>query len=80
KDFRQQFICHKELMYQLYAGWTEAKKDYVVSYLTREYQVDKLGAREALFGHEPGMEVEPKSELDAMVDLVGPWGPVNRGR
>ncbi|MEL7255401.1 MAG: DUF6638 family protein [Pseudomonadota bacterium] len=80
KDFRQLFICHKELFYQLYAGWTEAKKDYVVSYLTREYQVDKLGAREALFGHEPGMEVEPKSELDAMVDLVGPWGPVNRGR
>ncbi len=80
KDFRQLFICHKELFYQLYAGWTEAKKDYVVSYLTREYQVDKLGAREALFGHEPGMEVEPKSDLDAMVDLVGPWGPVKRAR
>ncbi len=78
KDFRQLFICHKELFYAHYAGWTEAKKDYVVSYLTREYQVDKLGARKALFGHEPAMVEEQPSDMDRMVDLVGPWGPVNR--
>ena len=79
KDFRQMFICHKELFYTHYMTWADTKKDYVVSYLTREYQVDKLGAREALFGHEPAMVAEEKSEIDKLVDLVGPWGPV-RGR
>lgn len=80
KDFRQLFICHKELFYAHYMTWPDAKKDYVVRYLEREYQVDKLGAREALFGHEPAMAEEPKSEIDAIVDLVGPWGPVKRAR
>ena len=80
KDFRQLFICHKELFYAHYMIWPDAKKDYVVKYLEREYQVDKVGAREALFGHEPAMAEDPKSEIDAMVDLVGPWGPVKRAR
>ena len=41
KDVRQLFICHKELFYQLYAGWSETKKSYVADFLEREYQVDK---------------------------------------
>lgn len=78
-DFRQAFICHKEVFYQRYLTWPEAKKSYVADFLEREYQVDKAGAREALFGHEPDMEnkmpTPPKRDL---IDRVGPWGAVRR--
>ena len=73
KDIRQLFICHKELFYAMYAGWSETKKGYVVDFLTREYQVDKAGARKALFGHDAPMEPEPD-----LIDRVGPWGAVRR--
>ncbi len=89
-DVRQLFICHKELFYRLYQGWSEAKKAYVADFLEREYQVDKAGTRAALFGPEPGMDIpEPPPEptpapnrervSERMIDLVGPWGPV-KGR
>lgn len=68
KDVRQLFICHKALFYNTYAGWSEQKKDYVVAFLTNEYQVDKTGARRALFGH--------KSPVKDVVARVGPWGAV----
>ncbi|SLN36150.1 DUF6638 family protein [Roseisalinus antarcticus] len=79
-DIRQLFICHKAAFYAAYATWPDEKRAYVVDFLDREYQVDKAGTREALFGHEPPMEEpqnEPKPDL---VDLVGPWGAVRRGR
>lgn len=76
KDIRQLFICHKDLFYATYAGWPEAKKAYVADYLAREYQVDKAGARAALFGHEAAME-EPAPERD-IIAQVGPWGAVRR--
>ncbi len=85
KDVRQLFICHKELFYQLYAGWHETKKSYVADFLDREYQVDKAGARDALFGHEAEME-EPAPKQDGpwgvsekKIAAVGPWGAV-RGK
>ncbi|MDD8021845.1 MAG: hypothetical protein PHX82_01880 [Paracoccaceae bacterium] len=85
-DVRQMFICHKELFYRLYATWPEAKKAYVADFLEKEYQIDKAGARAALFGSEPSMaEVEgpwgaaTPTPRDP-VDLVGPWGAVTRGR
>lgn len=80
-DFRQLFICHKELFYQTYAAWPEAKKAYVADFLAREYQVDKAGAREALFGHEPEMTDTPPPAPRRRADLierVGPWGAVRR--
>ncbi|WP_299880977.1 DUF6638 family protein [uncultured Sulfitobacter sp.] len=86
KDIRQLFICHKELFYRTYAGWPEAKKAYVVDFLKAEYQVDKAGARRALFGHEPEMaepEVPraPRKVVPDMIARVGPWGAVKgRGR
>jgi hypothetical protein len=58
-DFRQLFICHKPLFYETYRGWSEPKKEYVASFLSDEYAMDKVGAREALFGDEPMME-EPE--------------------
>jgi hypothetical protein len=85
-DVRQLFICHKELFYRLYQGWSEAKKEYVANFLEREYQVDKAGSRAALFGPEPGMEEPgaPATHRGAavrdIVDLVGPWGAVLRDR
>ncbi len=86
-DVRQLFICHKELFYRLYRTWPDAKQSYVADFLEQEYQIDKAGARRALFGPEPGME-EPEPEAaddaarprptDDIVELVGPWGPVRR--
>jgi hypothetical protein len=75
-DIRQLFICHKELFYRLYAGWPESKKTYVADFLAREYQVDKAGARAALFGHEPDMA--PPAPAQDLIDRVGPWGAVRR--
>ena len=92
-DIRQLFICHKESFYQIYDTWSEQKKDYVVEFLVREYQVDKAGTREALFGHEATME-EPQTKprvdkgpwtssggyeiRSSMIERVGPWGSVRR--
>ncbi len=86
-DVRQLFICHKELFYHLYRSWPEAKKQYVADYLEREYQIDKAGARRALFGAEPGMDgaspgragwpIAPRGDI---VDIVGPWGAVRKER
>jgi hypothetical protein len=76
KDVRQLFICHKELFYKLYAGWSETKKSYVADFLEREYQVDKAGAREALFGHDAAMvEDAPRA-----APREGPWGSGPRAK
>ncbi|TNF58660.1 MAG: hypothetical protein EP307_11875 [Rhodobacteraceae bacterium] len=89
RDFRQTFICHKALFYARYRTWAQAKQAYVVDVLTREYQVDKAGARAALFGHEPDMAdkappppppPQPWARKDRrdLIDRVGPWGAVRR--
>ncbi len=72
KDIRQLFICHKPLFYRLYQNWSEAKKAYVVEFLKREYLIDKAGARQALFGHEPAM-TEPAPPRPRP-RVKGPWG------
>ncbi len=78
-DIRQLFICHKSEFYRRYLSWPEAKKDFVADFLQREYQVDKAGARQSLFGHEPDMTgtapVDPARDL---IRRVGPWGAVRR--
>lgn len=93
-DIRQLFICHKEVFYQTYSGWSDEKKAYVVDFLVREYQVDKAGTREALYGHEPAMEEpapvpksgpwkrsKPAGSMRVREDVirrVGPWGAVGK--
>jgi hypothetical protein len=81
-DIRQLFICHKEAFYRTYATWPDKKKDYVVDFLDREYQVDKAGTRAALFGHEAPLEEPPAPEKprrqDDLIARVGPWGAVGR--
>ncbi len=77
-DPRQMFICHKELFYSTYATWPEAKKAFVADFLEREYQVDKAGARAALFGHEPDMSGQDRVS-DDIIARVGPWGAVRKG-
>lgn len=72
KDIRQLFICHKPLFYDRYVTWSEEKKAYVVDFLVNEYQMDKVGTRKALFGHEPPMQ------KDDLIARVGPWGAVRR--
>ena len=67
-DVRQLFITHKPLFYRLYQCWPEPKRAYVAEFLAREYQIDKQGTRDALFGPEPGM-AEPDPAPTA-----GPWG------
>lgn len=71
-DLRQLFITHKPLFYRLYQGWPDDKRAYVAEMLAREYQIDKQGTRDALFGAEPGM-AEPDTALAA--PRAGPWGP-----
>ena len=81
-DVRQMYIVHKELFYAQYATWSDRKRGYVADFLEREYKVDKDGAREALFGPEPGMDEAarpapaPARDLGA---LVGPWGSLRKG-
>ena len=72
KDIRQLYICHKPLFYDRYATWSDEKKAYVVDFLVNEYQMDKVGTRKALFGHEPPMRHED------LVARVGPWGAIRR--
>jgi hypothetical protein len=76
-DVRQLFICHKQLFYSHYARWSDNKKDFVADFLDREYQMDKVGTREALFGGEDAME-EPGAHEPDLIDRVGPWGAVRR--
>ena len=70
-DVRQMFITHKPLFYRLYQTWDARKQDYVADFLAREYQIDKQGTRDALFGPEPAM-TEPTA---APPPASGPWGP-----
>ncbi|MDQ2090498.1 DUF6638 family protein [Marimonas arenosa] len=78
KDVRQLFICHKELFYRLYAGWSETKKSYVADFLHREYQVDKVGTRKALFGHDAPLADDGTVPREDLIERVGPWGAVRR--
>jgi len=85
KDIRQLFICHKDLFYATYARWPDAKKAYVADFLEREYLMDKAGVRDALFGHEPALEVPPLPRkgkkpppVPDRIAAVGPWGAVKR--
>ncbi len=80
KDIRQLFICHKEVFYPLYQSWSDTKKSFVADFLAREYQADKVGAREALFGHDLPLEMPRvrRDSRDDMIARVGPWGAVRR--
>jgi nucleoside-diphosphate-sugar epimerase len=82
-EVRQMFITHKELFYAQYATWSERKKTYVADFLAREYQVDREGARTALFGPEPGMDELHRPQMvegprpvrrSTAGPVVGPWG------
>jgi hypothetical protein len=75
-DVRQLFICHKEVFYRAYAKWPDEKKAYVVDFLDREYQVDKAGTRDALFGHEAPMAEPQAASHPDLITRVGPWGAV----
>ncbi len=77
-DVRQLFLCHKEVFYKAYAKWPEEKKAYVVDFLDREYQVDKAGTRNALYGHEATMEEPDATAHPDLITRVGPWGAVGR--
>jgi len=83
-DIRQCFICHKELFYRLYAGWSDDKQAYVADFLANEYQMDRTGSRKALFGPEPDMtDSQPRSPAPVgpwTIDAVGPWGAVRKER
>ncbi|SMH49550.1 DUF6638 family protein [Maritimibacter sp. HL-12] len=79
-DIRQLFITHKPAFYAAYRDWPDAKKDFVVEFLARDYAANKAGAREALFGGPPPSpwRTGPRPPKDDIVDLVGPWGAVRR--
>tara|TARA_R110000850_G_scaffold6733_4_gene25816 strand:- start:2644 stop:4011 length:1368 start_codon:yes stop_codon:yes gene_type:complete len=85
KDIRQLFICHKDLFYATYAGWPDAKRAYVADFLEHEYKGNKAGVRDALFGHQPALDVPPLPRkgkkpppVPDRIAAVGPWGAVRR--
>lgn len=78
-DVRQMFIVHKERFYEAYGTWSPGKQAHVADFLAREYQVDREGAREALFGPEPRMDELARPEMKlgpkpARPVAAGPWG------
>ncbi len=79
-DIRQLFICHKDAFYAAYTTWPDEKRDYVADFLAREYAVDKAGTRDRLFGHREDTRTARPAKKRDVIDLVGPWGAVMRGR
>jgi hypothetical protein len=82
-DIRQLFVCHKQAFYAAYADWPQAKKDFTVEMLMRDYQADKAGLRTRLFGGGTTTEfprTKRRRSADDLVERVGPWGAVNRSR
>lgn len=74
-DVRALFILNKPVFYRRYQSWDAAKQRYVADQLAREYQIDKEGTREALFGPEPGMgEPGAPDRRAPAVPAAGPWG------
>ncbi len=76
-DFRQLFICNKELFYQMYSSWPDGKQSYVANFLARTYMVDKHATREDLYGlglrpaPKPwGQAAEPKSAVEDALRFV----------
>ncbi len=59
-DFRQLFICNKDLFYELYETWNDRKRGYVAEYLTRHYQGRAAEVWRQLYGRTQVAE--------------GPWG------
>ena len=82
-DFRQLFICHKELFYASYATWPDEKREFVAEFLHRDYMANKAGARDKLFGgREDPLKVPSttrKRTREQVIEMVGPWGAV-KGR
>lgn len=69
-DARQLFICHKQAFYVAYATWPDAKREFVVEMLSKEYLADKVGTRDALFGAMPHVPQTPPP----LPKRRGPWG------
>ncbi|WP_394151996.1 DUF6638 family protein [Loktanella salsilacus] len=69
-DARQLFICHKQAFYAAYATWPDAKREFVVEMLSKEYLADKVGTRDALFGAMPHLPQTPPP----LPKRRGPWG------
>ena len=59
------------------------KRPMLLNSLQREYQVDKAGVRDALFGHAPEIPQLPRKRkkpppIPDRIAAVGPWGAVKR--
>ncbi|SMR81631.1 hypothetical protein SAMN04488030_2101 [Aliiroseovarius halocynthiae] len=82
-DFRQLFICHKELFYASYATWPDEKREFVAEFLHRDYMANKAGARDKLFGGRKESLKVPRTSRkrtrEQVIEMVGPWGAV-KGR
>jgi hypothetical protein len=63
-DFRQLFICNKELFYTTYQSWPETKRTYVSQFLAKTFMVDSHGEWERLYAGT-GVEDAPGETEDA---------------
>jgi hypothetical protein len=60
-DFRQMFICNKEMFYTAYQSWPDRKRDYVSRFLAERFLVDRQGEWERLYaGTVPEDSDEPE--------------------
>lgn len=66
-DFRQLFICNKEIFYQNYQAWPDGKREFVSAFLAETYVPDKQAAREELYG-------------EAQRPVARPWGGSPKAR
>jgi hypothetical protein len=60
-DFRQLFICNKQLFYENYRTWPDAKRDYVARFLAENFMVDRQGEWERLYSAPPA-DIAPRGE------------------
>ena len=83
-DIRQLYLCNKGAFYRAYRSWPDAKRAYVADYLAREVQRDADGARRDLFGTKSQTNPSPwggqSGDRRDIIDRVGPWGRLKRGR
>ena len=75
-DFRQLFICHKDLFYETYRTWPDSHREFVAQYLEEDYVMDKAGSREELFGEE---KLPKRRQVSASATIRRPlWSQINK--
>ena len=75
-DFRQLFICHKDLFYDAYRTWPDSHREFVAQYLEADYAMDKAKSRQELFGEE---DLSKRKRSNASASIRRPiWSQIDK--